>query len=356
MCAELIEPEDGDLFADHYPHKVYKRARWFEEWEEVPYLYANWAHNGTGIDPSQAELVWKFGEGMQPDKTSYEAYEKQDLLNHYIKIEIEQDEGEDALLWYGYLTEEATDRGGAFLREDARVLMGEQAFLVEGLECLLRRSILETSVVQPYDGGPAGIEKVVRRALRFNDPHQFGNWGNRTAAVGSEEAYLFSGDLQGATSWTSLQIIEYLLAYHSPRAIDEEIYVTWKLSDDANDMIPDWDQPVVEAHGRSLWSIITQLCDPRRLLSCRVLVNDEDEIELDVFSFNAEEIELPSGGVQAANPNTRELDFDRAVDVQVANLRDSARDRAATGAGRAKASDLYPVRSGRNACRRLGCC
>lgn len=323
----LIEPEAGDIFAEHHPHTVYKRERWFEEWVAVPYLYANYVHNGTLANPSRAELVWVFGEGIQPDKTTYEQYDRQALLNHYIKVEISQgedDEGNpnDPLLWYGYVTEQSTDRGGAFNRDAGRVLTGGQAFLVYGLEIQLQQTIVNTSwVYDPVLGG----ERQVRRGLTFNDenPFQYAS-GNMTVPVGPRGKHLFIDDLSAATTWSSWNILKYLLEYHNPCAMDDSIYVQWKRSGDSVFTVSSQDEPLIQTHGRSLFSIIAQLFDMRRLLGCQVKVNADEEVELDVFSFNKEPITLPSGAVQGENQNPVELDFDRAVDVQAATLRDSS--------------------------------
>lgn len=317
---DLIESESGDIFADHYPHKVYTAADWADEWTEVPYLYANWVYQGTGTDESKAELEWRFGEGLQPDKATFAAYAAKSLLNRYVKVEIEQGEGEDPIVWIGYITEQSTDRQGAFIRGNARRLMGGQAFMAFGLETQLQQTIAETSWVLKSDE----TEVEILRGLTFNGENPFGNYGNRSSARGSLDAYLFTDELDNADFWTTKDIVEYLIAYHPPQSIDGNKYIVWKLTDNAKMMLPDWDRPVVETDGRSVFSIIASLCDMRRMLSFKVSVNDSNEVELDVFSFNADALTLPSGATHPANPDTVVLDFDRAVDIQQAFLRDSS--------------------------------
>ncbi len=335
----LLSPTSGDLFRDHLPHRVYKAQRWADEWEEVKYLYANRVYACASPDIPSAELVWRFGEGIQPDKVAFAQYDRLSLLDHYILIEIDQPDDEDGLpqspiSWVGYVLEQSADRGGAFLRHDARVLTGDQAFMAYGLEVQLQQTMLCESWVWQNVGG---VKRLVRRPIAFNSEHGFrvGDAtnparGNRTTSKGPDGVYLFSDDLTTAkaTTWCTRDIVEYLLEYFSPRATDDTIYVPWALSDRAKDLLPDWDQPVVQCEGRTFKSVLDQLLDRRRLFSWRAVLGEDGEgnqrIELDVFSFNHLIVDLPNGRQQPANEDTLELDFDRAVDVASATLRDSA--------------------------------
>lgn len=338
----LIETDTGRIFADHFPHKVYHRARWHEDWAEVKYLYADQIHAGNGRDPSQATLSWRFGMGLQNDAGEFGQYQKLDLTNHYVKIEVEQEEGNRPIKWYGVVVEQAEDRKGALLGEGGgRILTGENGFVANGLEMLLDQTVLTRShVLKKASGAPGDEDKVyvLKRALTFNKPNHFADHGNRTSAKGPDGVYLFSEDLGSDTSlggspqqqsefWTTKDIVEYLLHYESPRAIDDTTYITWELGDDAEHVLPDWDRPQIEAEGRTIFTILNQLCDPRRMLGWACTVNEEDEeetVQIQVFSFNKDIIVLPSGALQLENMQTIELDFDRAVDVGRAMLKRSS--------------------------------
>ena len=329
----LINTNTGQIFADHYPHTVYHRERWFEEWAEVKYLYASSVHDGNGVDPSQATLFWKFGVGEQCDLNEFDEYQKKDLANHYIKIEIEQGtDGEgndnDPIKWFGFIVDQQEDRLGAGMAADEDVLSGANGYLAHGIEMLLDKTILHHSrVLKSSDGS----EYDLPRTLTFNAPNNHENHGNRSPEKGAEGVYIFTDDLTWGESdfWTTKTILEYLLQYEKPKAITGDEFIEWELGDDAINVLPDWDRPVLQAEGRTLFSILNQLCDRRRMLGWRCWVDDSGDsevIKIDVFSFNKDIIVLPSGETQNENLQQIELDFDKAVDITSATLRSSSVD------------------------------
>jgi len=255
----------------------------------------------------RAQLVWHFGPVQHAGTLFYDDYEKKDLLGQYVRVKIPAT-ADDPIYWYGIVVDNARVRGGTQSHDQ---LVGDQKLSAIGLDLLLDRTIIDTSTVET---AAAPNEKTVRRGLTFNEKNKFDNEGNRSTAPGPNGTYLFARDLTAADYWSSLDICQYLLQYHPPSDVADETRFTWKLSSRAVDCIPTWDRPVVRTHGRSVRQILNQLFDRRRLLGWRLNVNSNNEIELDVYSFNADALTLPGGDVQQPNPTQWNLPFDAAID------------------------------------------
>ena len=322
MAEDLLIPSEGGLYRDSPAHAVSTRQHWDDAWTRQQYLYANRVGCGSGPVLSRAELQWEYGQQKPAGVVAFSHYDRKALQGHYVKIEIDQEPGEPKLTWYGVITDDARRRAGTPFDAGWRQEQGTQILTAEGLELHLERTFVDSAYV--YHG--SGLSTEIGRGLTFNDPNTFADTGNRSLAASMGEAfpsYTFAKDLYGATWWSTREIIAYLLAFHPPRDIDGAAVVQWQLSESAQQVLPDWDRPVVRTQGRSVRSIINELCDRRRLFSWRVIVVDGYP-QLDVFAFNGDALVLPSGNVQMPNQNQTTIDFDLAVDVQ-ALLRDSAR-------------------------------
>lgn len=322
MAEELLIPSEGDLYRDAPAHTVSTRQHWADEWTVQQYLYANWMGCGSGPVLSQAELQWEYGQQKPAGAAALQQYDRKVLLGHYVKIEIPQVGEEPTLTWYGQITDDARRRAGTPIDAGWRSEQGTQILTAEGLELHLERTFVNSAYIDHASGEP----KKLGRGLTFNNPNTFQDTGNRSLVLSMGEgfaSYTFAKHLNAATWWSTRDIIEYLLAFHPPKDIEGAAIVQWQLSDSAKRVLPGWDRPVVRTQGRSVRSIILELLDRRRLLSWRVIVV-QGSPQLDVFSFNGQDLVLPSGNTQTGNQNQTTLDFDLAVDVQ-ALLRDAAR-------------------------------
>ena len=316
MPNEPIQPGQGDLYADVPAHRVYTRAHWAHVWTEQPFLYARAASWTSSPDMPSAELEWRFGVEKQPGAQDFATYTAKDLSDYYVKIEIDQVDGVQN--WYGIVTDWTEDRGGVLTEDGSKVPCGRQSIRAVGLVHLWSRAFVTTSIVQSY---PAGVEAVFRRGLTFNVRHGYGAsgtaaiQGNRSLQPTASGAYAFSNDLDNATTWSTREIVKYLIQFHSPRGAGDYSPFNWRLTSQAVNALPDWDVPVIAADGRTVKEILDQLCDRRRNLSWRVAVGTNDIAWIDVFTFIEVPIVLPGGGVIAPNLNTTTFDFDGAADV-----------------------------------------
>ena len=325
MAETLLIPSNGDLLRTAPAHTVYTKEHWQDDWEEREHLYANGVRWVSGPVRSDVTLEWRYGIGKPAGTTDYATYTPQDLLGHYVRVDIQQEATEPVLRWYGVISEDADRREGAMIISSARVKTGRQVLVAEGIDVLLQRAFCVTSAVRVAGGG----QKEIKRGLTFNDPNTFDDTGNRSqSALPPLNTHVFASDLDDAKWWSTKDILEYILAFLAPKVAGFNL-THYRLSDNAKAILPTWDRPVLRSQGRNLRSMINELCDRRRNLSWRLVVVSEtpgSEIELDVFPFNAQPLTLPSGEVAPANKNLKTLDFDLAVDVQ-AMLRQSEHDR-----------------------------
>lgn len=321
MGETLLIPTGGGLYRDAPTHTVSTRQTWGDAWTVQPHLYANMCRWGSGPVRSEAQLYWRYGEGMRPGESVYGNHSSLDLLGRYVMVQIQQEAGEDPLRWYGICTDSARRRDGGADQLGTLIKTGHQTLVAEGLDLLLLRTFFNWSYVRK--AGDYQDRTRIERGLTFNDPNTFADTGNRSSS--KQDVYIFARDLDDANWWSTRDIIEYLLQHHAPRDARGQKIINWKLSNNAKTVLPTWDRPVVRAHGRSIRSIINELCDRQRLLSWSVRPEDANAntaILLDVASFNASPILLPSGKTQQANQDQIQLgsdglELDRAVDVRV---------------------------------------
>ncbi len=316
----------GEIHGTHFPHAVYVRQTWAGAWQSVTNLYANSVSWGSGSTIGEASLEREYGVGMPAGESVEAAYAPLDVLHWYVKVEIEQGDDDQGapnatLTWYGVIVEDDQDRGGALSTDAGLVLSGNQMLRAVGLEYLLTKAVVNTSHYRRTQDSDTEFE--LRRPLTFNDE----GIENRTDTAGSHGVFLFTDDIAEAGDnelWNTREIVRYLLEYYKPKDADGTPWLDFRLTAAALAALPDWDTPEIEAGGRNVFELLNELCDRRRNLSWKASVNASSEvIDVDVFTFNADVITLPSGNTHAANPNTIQLDFDRAVDVR-ATLTDSA--------------------------------
>ena len=305
--------------------RCYTKQRWAEPWVQQPYFHPLACRFAAAPDLPQAHFEWRYGQGMQAGAGGYNIWNRSDsLLGWYAKIEI----GTPAqVTWIGTVTDCDDDRQGAIVDGAGnRTLTGIQRFTALGLEFLLRRQVVDHCWVLPY----LGLDFKLPRCLTFNEPNRAGNAGNRSLVRGPRNTYLFAESLDAgqATYWRTIDIVEYLLAYHAPIDRDGVLRIPFRVADASYGVLPDWDQPVIEAHGRSVAELLDALIDRRRFFGYRFTLNAVEEPALEAFTFTDKTIALPGGRFVFESIRQRSLDFDRQAVVRSAVLRDSETHRA----------------------------
>lgn len=310
-------------------HKVFTKLNWSDnEWVEQENLFADYAVFSCAPDISKAQLYWRYGRVMGYGENEFETREKKDLLDYYVQIEIDRpddDDGEpqDPLRWYGIVVSDSREIEGPWLAPPVVPLApvahpaGKQIIECLGLEYLLTRKVIDTSIVATG----SGTENTINRAIGFNLGPGHDNssvyWPNCNFGTGDKGTYIFASQLDGATvlDWRAIDILKYVLAYHSPANEAGEIDLQWGVSADSNATHLEWQKPMLRVHGHTVFDVLNMLVDRRRLSSWKVVVEDTGP-KVYVFTFNPEDIDLPDGKTILANDSQFTWNFDTTVLVR----------------------------------------
>ncbi len=316
--------------------KVYTKAGWNDEWELEPRLYCDSVVFTANPDMATAHFTWRYGRLLQPGESTWTTAEPYDGLRDFVKVEIEDPDADDPeeerppILWYGILEQDSGQQKGILAAPAGQQhKAGTQRLVAYGLDLMLARHVLRKSTVD-YGNG---IEGEVGRGLEFNPlthsstPDQE-EVGNRSPDLGEKLAYLFANELATAQLWSSLDIVEYLLAYQPPPNQVDEVVIPWELDSTTflGGTIPSFDKPRVPQQARTMRQLLDELLDRRRLLGYTVdvqppteLVPDET-IQLRCFTFAPEEIEY-EGHMIGANAEQISLVFDGEAALESAIVR-----------------------------------
>ena len=310
----------------HHAHTVYTRALWNDDWTARPYLRADTISFSVSPDIPYATLSYRTGRILQADKLAYATFGELDLAGHYVKVQIVLEEVAGIVTrwrdWYGIIVESEHDRKG---RDGAALeATGKQSLTASGLELLLDRQIVDTSVVKRTQV----MEERIGRAIGFNlgpgrrESARF--QANRSDLFGGTGARLFAEDLTAANSreWTAHDILLYLFEYHAPTDAQGNSQIPWGLTGLTASLA--WHKPAMQVHGLSVRAILNRLIDRRRGLGWYLLVSATETMRIVVYSFNRDQIVTPSGHVFPANTNQVIWQFDEERTVQGAIVTTSA--------------------------------
>lgn len=351
--------DDGLAYERAVPaHRVYIRDAWEDDWELVPYLYAEQVVQATSPDIGTASLVYRFGQVARPDGNYgiYEVLPISESRRPYVKIQIDDpgaglDNGQPIPIeWYGLIISQVLEQDGSLGQlspelghEDdppSRIASGRQHFHAVSFEWLLERQMIRYSVARVPAGAAdedAGEVKV-GRAITFNaggGDNQQGLSGvrrnNQDPEPGTTGAPIFAGLLdKTALPWTASEILSYLLAYFSPADAQGHQTLAFNATGTLDQL--KWHEPIVAAEGKTLKGLIDQIIDRRRLSGWFVDFSASEEPQIRVFTFNHETIyfddvlpdpdapledgePLPPAEAVPANPNQFIFDSDRRLDV-----------------------------------------
>lgn len=359
--------------------RVYVRQSWRDDWTLVPHLHCTSAQKCVAPDIGKAYFTWRFGQGVQPGSELFADWPRISFadptqtvnvgagrLGRFVKLEADfVDTGSTTTVkWFGYILESDEVRGVLTLPpasdpDDApvRIASGTQTLVAYELAWLTTEVNIDTAVVfsggetkrtnfplgfNMYKGGPrdTGAFEVRNRSV---DRH--------TGPVGS--SFVFSESLKPdeAEPWTSFDVIEYLLEWHSPLVAMDDTNarrlsaVPFGIDESGvHDDILRWEYPRLHCENRTLWDCLTQIIDRRRSQGFYFDVDESqtpNRVVLYPFPYNAELLTVvsPSTGdliTVPANDNQRTLDIDDNyfVDSQVRRSASSQYDEVLMRGGR----------------------
>jgi len=324
----------GSKLFDHAAHRVYMRAQWGGPWELAPHVFCNRCAEMLSPHIGFADLDYRIGYLQQHDHLGFQIYESVDLIEQYVKIEIDQAEG-DPIRWYGIVIEQVIADDGALLVNDTGVLRGQVALKCASLEILLRRLTVQKSWVLE-EANSTNAELEINRAREFNPHTRLANFGNRSTFPGGRGAFLFTNRGEWLTDvivkWRTENIVEYLLAYATePAQFPPKLPFNLELSPRAKDTLDNLpaDEPRLKQDGKNLWQLFNELFDRRKLLCWRLRVDETNEqiVYVDVFVYQSEAITLSSGLVRPGNADQIALEYDRMLDIAASEIGDDAANR-----------------------------
>lgn len=314
--AEVIRWPPFDLLPVRR-HWVYLAASWFADWVLVEDLHCARVTWSAAPGVGTAELLWRYGRGMQLGETSFATIARMTPRNrYYVLVIVEHDvvEGHPTanLEWHGTIEVTADRLDGLWLSSGAGGLeaipSGVQSMQCYGLENLLSTHTVTTSRWWKSSGGG---DQLIDEGLAFNAD----GLPNRSTVKSVRGSYLFSDDPDTAQYWNTRDAVQYLLTEDSPRDGQGDQRLPLRLDAATASALPDWDRPVLERHGRTTRELLNQLMPRQRLLSYHVSLATDDQILISPFTFNDQDLDVSAGHMLPANPRQRTLAFERAHDL-----------------------------------------
>jgi len=309
----------------HRKQIVSTRSTWNGEWEERTGLFCDRFSEVCSPAIASAILSYNYGEVMAYGADAYEDREPLDILDHYVRVQIRNaDDTDDERVWYGVIVGSTRELAGGHGEGKPA---GRQILQAFGLEYLLTRKTVDTSIIARGSIGSGDPDKVIHRAIGFN----LGGGGERNidrkpnrGARGDEVFYAFAESLETAEEWTARDIVEYLLAYQGPDDRGGEQRIIWRLDTDSQVDDLSYYTPAMQVHGRTVKDSIDAIIDRRRAMSYKISVTDSDEVTLSVFTFNSEDIDLSDDRAITANPTIEDWDFSNDARILSAVINEDA--------------------------------
>jgi hypothetical protein len=299
---QTIAPQSSGEITRVEQVEVRVKRTWESGWESAPYLYPVSSLCQTFPGIGRAQFEYDYGYLARPDQSSFSRYRPLDLAGYFAQIVVVGWGGEE-VLWVGILDIDSEQVDGSVHGASGRqVLQGFE------LGHLLDRVTL--TKCWAYDPRLTAVVNV-GSLPDFNHKGLVGlqTLGNRSTgkAVHPETggtSYVFGG----SATWSNLDILEYLLTWHSAGPF------TWVLSGQYGVL-----SQISEIHrfeGMTLWHALGDLIDRRRGLGWRVIPSESGVLILHVFSVLGDPIcfgDVTIPGNPDRIPNLR-LDTDVTID------------------------------------------
>ncbi|QDU82685.1 hypothetical protein Pla110_44460 [Polystyrenella longa] len=304
-----------------FSYKVYLSSQFGGNWTYYPSVFIDTMRLQAGPSVDEVILRHRYGTftsqiGQAAGVVAYLPMERQ-----YVKIELTGPEESPGVTpypfqtWYGFI--ELEEREIFFDRSGQPT--GDQVIRAYGLLRLLELNFIRKAHYVDSEG----TEQIIRRGITFNSAEhstypQRGNMADQRA--GNNDGYLFSHKAYGASRWKASDAVRYLLQIHAPRAQVGEVGY-WELT--GNTPALDWYDITVPTDGRSVKSVLDDLIDRRRMVGYTLNASESSgnmTVQLEVFTFNEETIQLPPTYQVFPNENTIELDLGNDPRIASATL------------------------------------
>lgn len=311
MAKQTLPPPLNSLVAGN--HTVSTRFRWTLPWTVATNMHCEEAVWCAAPSLPTATLRWHYGMICPFGKQTFqEILKKAGYERLFVKIDFNLRQTVvsgvptwETKTWYGTI-EVNDDRHDGTITEPATfndVATGEQLLTCYGMEHLLDREYPAKSWIDQDD---AGTIVAIERACTFNRDGKPNRSANATGGT-----FHFSNIAATSTFWSTRDIVEYLLRYHSPTDAFGANNVPFQLSPIGLAAVANWDQPVVHPEGRSVYSLLTSLLARQRLIGFHFETPDPLTY-LQPWTFTGTAINTKPGGAPIpANNNKLTLVFDK---------------------------------------------
>lgn len=293
------------------------------EWTLQPRLWLLELDRSAAPQVDQAHFEYDYGPLISQIPASFAPQNvllpQLDIIGHFVKVEITDRAGGLVCRWYGLIEIEANDCRGLSLLTGSQWPAGRQTFHAFGLLRLLERVYFRSATKFQHDEESAPI--TLARGIPFNLSEE-GGWaeeGNRSTAATDGGVYLFSDAPDLEEEWTAFTAARYLLTYHVPEDGYGNPLAKWELSGDP--AILNWYVIHERTEGRSVKELLDALIPRKRAVGFWVDYDEEQgTVYLNLFSINGADLVLPTGTIPA-NPDQRALDFETAISIEKALLK-----------------------------------
>jgi hypothetical protein len=321
---------------------------WEDDWGSngndliSPWLRVDYVEWGANPKIHSVGLSCRYGIGCRDGQTE-EAVAASNLAGKLVKVFVPYQAFNAATglwqtawrHWFGIIVEQSDAPDGSYpsgktVSPSEHQPSGVQHWIAYGLEWILQQMLIGHSVVATSEGGVVG-QTVVKKALAFNAPTPRCEDGNRAVTgqmygtSATSHISLFSSDAldMDTASWSTYDIVNYLLAVFTGQSgwdIGEwGTRIPFRLSNDAWQVLPTWDKPLVETEGKTVLEVLNTVLDRRRLLGYRLEMDEEQNaVVLQPFTFTKNRLELDAalGAFIEPNGDTAILDCSAALDVE----------------------------------------
>lgn len=299
------------------PVTVYLRQFWSDAWTEAEYLHAVAVDFPVAPSVPTAQLVYQYGRGIRPDKSTWEIIERlTERRRWFVKISLDVhqiDEETGNLNWYGVLEVDTDRLGGVRTDPDGgdTYESGMQTFTCYGLQRLLQEHRI---ISHHWRNSTTHASNEAEVAPDFNAD----GWGNRSE-TGGWNSYDFTDKIREPdTKWSTREIVRYLLDYQTPKVSTGLAGIPFDL-EDPDDLLPDWDAPVIRQQNRTTAEVLSDLFVPSKLLGYWLDVEEStdplatDTVLFRPFSFLGADLPTPDGTLKA-NPRQFTINFESDPD------------------------------------------
>jgi hypothetical protein len=322
-------PINTDLLREARQAIVAVREHWGDEWQVIPHLYANWVSWAANPSVSSAQLDYEYGRGMRQGEAAFSNEDKLYLDRWFVKVACIQND-ETIRYWHGVILENVYAPIGPVITGETRAPAGHQALMAYGLEVLLDREPITTSVFKSLGGEPTRTGRALEpnREDKHKTHGEMIDSGNMSIDPLEENGvYLFAGDPAESKPWNTRELVRYLLTYHAPGVFESGTPdIVWEIDEASEAYLPTWDKPHVQLQDRTVKEVLDSILDRRRLLGYRVEVTFGEEssgeggtgvsevVLIRPFQYTDEAITFTDGWL-GPNEDQKTFDFDTMRDL-----------------------------------------